>query len=237
MCELGNEQSEFFFGFKHIGEGETFSERATRRVKISIQFWFFFSAKDGDTKLLSTPSVDQCFKQIIQIVKNRYILFNQSTCWPSRHQLAIKVATIHCFHFSASQISFFNWLNASSVMSQKSRVIALYKHLQYLGREYPINPEKFRVSCKRVFTNNSKETDPTKIDAMIAKGERGKPLEGFDWLANHLQATTLWRRLKRFTPWRSTAQWGGDTTELLRDKKKIIASEIPENVVEDWEDL
>lgn len=55
-------------------------------------------------------------------------------------------------------------------MSQRSRVINLYKHLQYLGREYPANPEKFRITCKKVFSKNSKETDPVKIDEMIAKG-------------------------------------------------------------------
>lgn len=55
-------------------------------------------------------------------------------------------------------------------MSQKNKVIQLYKTLQYLGREYPVNPEKFRVTCKRVFKNNSKETSTEKIDEMIAKG-------------------------------------------------------------------
>lgn len=43
-------------------------------------------------------------------------------------------------------------------MSQRYRVIQLYKTLQYLGREYPVNPEKFRVTCKKVFKNNSAET-------------------------------------------------------------------------------
>lgn len=55
-------------------------------------------------------------------------------------------------------------------MSQRSRVINLYKHLQYLGREYPVNPEKFRITCKKVFKANSTETDNQKIDGMIAKG-------------------------------------------------------------------
>lgn len=55
-------------------------------------------------------------------------------------------------------------------MSQRKRVIELYKHLQYLGREYPVNPEKFRATCKKVFLNNSKETNSEKIDEMIAKG-------------------------------------------------------------------
>ncbi|CRK86587.1 CLUMA_CG000034, isoform A [Clunio marinus] len=56
-------------------------------------------------------------------------------------------------------------------MSQRSRVIQLYKTLQYLGREYPVSPEKFRVTCKKTFKNNSKETSPEKIAEMIAKGE------------------------------------------------------------------
>lgn len=57
-------------------------------------------------------------------------------------------------------------------MSQRSRVIQLYKNLQYLGREYPVNPEKFRVTCKKVFKNNSKETNSETIEEMIAKGEK-----------------------------------------------------------------
>lgn len=56
-------------------------------------------------------------------------------------------------------------------MSQRSRVIQLYKTLQYLGREYPVNPEKFRITCKKVFKGNSKETNPEKIEEMIAKGD------------------------------------------------------------------
>lgn len=56
-------------------------------------------------------------------------------------------------------------------MSQRSKVIQLYKTIQYLGREYPVNPEKFRVTCKKVFQNNSKETNEEKITEMIAKGK------------------------------------------------------------------
>lgn len=52
----------------------------------------------------------------------------------------------------------------------RSRVIQLYKTLQYLGREYPVNPEKFRITCKKVFKNNSNEVNPEKIEEMIAKG-------------------------------------------------------------------
>lgn len=55
-------------------------------------------------------------------------------------------------------------------MSQRSRVIQLYKTLQYLGREYPVNPAKFQITCKKVFKNNSKETNAEKIEEMIGKG-------------------------------------------------------------------
>lgn len=57
-------------------------------------------------------------------------------------------------------------------MSQKSKVIQLYKNLLYLGREYEaVTPEKFRATLKKVFQNNSKETNTEKIDEMIAKGK------------------------------------------------------------------
>ncbi|CAO1315528.1 unnamed protein product [Diamesa serratosioi] len=55
-------------------------------------------------------------------------------------------------------------------MSQRNRVVELYKTLQYLGKEYKY-PEKFRTTCHKVFLNNSKEQDPQKIEEMIAKGE------------------------------------------------------------------
>lgn len=74
-------------------------------------------------------------------------------------------------------------------MSQRSRVIELYKKLQYLGkkivlfwlefklnlfwlgREWPQGPEKFRVKCKAAFAKNVKETDPEKIEKFISHGE------------------------------------------------------------------
>lgn len=43
--------------------------------------------------------------------------------------------------------------------------------LQYLGREYPGGPEKFRSKCHDVFLRNSKETDPKQIEAMIERGK------------------------------------------------------------------
>lgn len=57
-------------------------------------------------------------------------------------------------------------------MSQRSRVVQLYKNLLYLGREYEaVPPEKFRATLKKVFSNNSKESNSEKIEEMIAKGE------------------------------------------------------------------
>lgn len=43
--------------------------------------------------------------------------------------------------------------------------------LQYLGKEYPGGPEKFRIKCHDVFLRNSKETDPQKIETMIKHGQ------------------------------------------------------------------
>lgn len=57
-------------------------------------------------------------------------------------------------------------------MSQRSKVIALYKHLQYLGREYPAGPEKFRIGCKKAFLKNSKENDPGKFCGLQSKNQR-----------------------------------------------------------------
>ncbi|KAH8412445.1 hypothetical protein KR009_002301 [Drosophila setifemur] len=58
-------------------------------------------------------------------------------------------------------------------MSQlRSKVITLYKHLQYLGREYPgqNGPQKFRQQIHDAFMNNKDERDPKKIVALLAQG-------------------------------------------------------------------
>ncbi|XP_055305730.1 electron transfer flavoprotein regulatory factor 1 [Sitodiplosis mosellana] len=55
--------------------------------------------------------------------------------------------------------------------SQRSRVVHLYKTLQYLGREYPGGSQKFRQKCHDIFLRNSKETDPKKIESMIEHGK------------------------------------------------------------------
>ncbi|XP_034475356.1 electron transfer flavoprotein regulatory factor 1 [Drosophila innubila] len=54
----------------------------------------------------------------------------------------------------------------------RSKVITLYKHLQYLGRDYPgLNgPQKFRQQVKDAFIRNRDERDPKKIVALLAQG-------------------------------------------------------------------
>lgn len=43
--------------------------------------------------------------------------------------------------------------------------------LQYLGREYPGDPEKFRKKCHDIFLRNSRENDSQKIESMIDHGQ------------------------------------------------------------------
>ncbi|XP_037961016.1 electron transfer flavoprotein regulatory factor 1 [Teleopsis dalmanni] len=54
----------------------------------------------------------------------------------------------------------------------RSKVLQLYKHLQYLGREYPgtNGAEKFRKKCHNAFMANKDEKDPRKIKALLAQG-------------------------------------------------------------------
>ncbi|KAL9926828.1 electron transfer flavoprotein regulatory factor 1 [Glossina fuscipes] len=54
----------------------------------------------------------------------------------------------------------------------RSKVVQLYKHLIYLGREYPgtNGPEKFRQQVRDAFLKNKSETDPRKIKALLAQG-------------------------------------------------------------------
>uniref|UniRef100_T1GNW3 Complex 1 LYR protein domain-containing protein n=1 Tax=Megaselia scalaris TaxID=36166 RepID=T1GNW3_MEGSC len=42
--------------------------------------------------------------------------------------------------------------------------------LQYLGREYPNGPEKFRKQIHEAFIKNKDVADPKKITALIAQG-------------------------------------------------------------------
>ncbi|XP_065158021.1 electron transfer flavoprotein regulatory factor 1 [Atheta coriaria] len=55
-------------------------------------------------------------------------------------------------------------------MSQRSRVVNLYKTLLHLGKDYPQGFEFFRTRLHRVFLKNKDETDPEKIEKMISHG-------------------------------------------------------------------
>ncbi|OWF37343.1 electron transfer flavoprotein regulatory factor 1-like [Mizuhopecten yessoensis] len=56
-------------------------------------------------------------------------------------------------------------------MSQRSRVIQLYKTLLHMGRDYPKGHEYFRERQRNAFRKNRNITDPQEIDALITKGE------------------------------------------------------------------
>jgi len=55
-------------------------------------------------------------------------------------------------------------------MSQRSKVINLYKTLLFMGRDYPKGYDYFRSRLRRVFEKNKNETDPEKIEKMLAHG-------------------------------------------------------------------
>lgn len=46
----------------------------------------------------------------------------------------------------------------------------LFQQLLYMGREYPKGSKYFRDNLKRVFMKNREETDPAKIEKMLAHG-------------------------------------------------------------------
>merc|ERR1711953_524400 len=46
--------------------------------------------------------------------------------------------------------------NFQKMSSQKSRVIQLYKQLIYMGRDYPKEPEVFKIKCHAAFKKNKK---------------------------------------------------------------------------------
>ncbi|XP_043515349.1 electron transfer flavoprotein regulatory factor 1 isoform X2 [Frieseomelitta varia] len=55
-------------------------------------------------------------------------------------------------------------------MSQRSKVIQLYKTLLYMGRDYPKGYDFFKKNLRRVFEKNKGERDSEKIDKMLAHG-------------------------------------------------------------------
>ncbi|KAJ1526727.1 hypothetical protein ONE63_008307 [Megalurothrips usitatus] len=55
-------------------------------------------------------------------------------------------------------------------MSQRARVINLYKTLVYLGRDYPLGWDYFRPRLKAAFLKNRDVTDPKVVDQLIDRG-------------------------------------------------------------------
>ncbi|CAJ0574346.1 unnamed protein product, partial [Mesorhabditis spiculigera] len=56
-------------------------------------------------------------------------------------------------------------------MSQKQKVIDLYKTLYHMGKEYPKGALWFHTRLKTAFIKNKDEKDPQKIDELIQRGE------------------------------------------------------------------
>ncbi len=57
----------------------------------------------------------------------------------------------------------------SSSLSQKSRVVQLYKSLLYLGRDYPQGYDYFRTKCHAAFMRN-KDLGPQEVETWLEKG-------------------------------------------------------------------
>lgn len=55
-------------------------------------------------------------------------------------------------------------------MSQRTKVLQLYKTLLFMGRDYPKGYEYFRSNLRRVFQKNMGEKDPEKIEEMLNRG-------------------------------------------------------------------
>uniref|UniRef100_A0A8C2LJ25 Complex 1 LYR protein domain-containing protein n=1 Tax=Cricetulus griseus TaxID=10029 RepID=A0A8C2LJ25_CRIGR len=55
--------------------------------------------------------------------------------------------------------------------SLRGEVLALYKNLLYLGRDYPKGADYFKRHLKNVFLKNKDVKDPEKIKVLIALGE------------------------------------------------------------------
>ncbi|XP_018568220.1 electron transfer flavoprotein regulatory factor 1 [Anoplophora glabripennis] len=56
-------------------------------------------------------------------------------------------------------------------MSQRARVIELYKTLLYLGRDWPNGFDFFRKRLHGAFMKNKDEKDPEKIEKLIAHAQ------------------------------------------------------------------
>ncbi|CAI4225043.1 unnamed protein product [Auanema sp. JU1783] len=56
-------------------------------------------------------------------------------------------------------------------MSQRQKVVDLYKTLFYMGREYPKGSEWFHSRLKKAFLKNKDVSDPNEIGKLIKHGE------------------------------------------------------------------
>uniref|UniRef100_A0A1A8GEE3 LYR motif containing 5 n=1 Tax=Nothobranchius korthausae TaxID=1143690 RepID=A0A1A8GEE3_9TELE len=68
----------------------------------------------------------------------------------------------------------------------RGEVIRLYKNLLYLGREYPKGAAYFRERLKSAFMKHKDETDPQKIQQLVARGDHViKELEALYFLRKY----------------------------------------------------
>merc|ERR1712025_599079 len=79
---------------------------------------------------------------------------------------------------------------SAMAVSQRSRVITLYKNLLYLGRDYPQGYDFFRSKCHATFLRN-KDLEEDQVEEWLAKG---------DYIIKELEALYMlkkYRTLKR----------------------------------------
>ena len=69
----------------------------------------------------------------------------------------------------------------------RSEVIAVYKHLSYLGREYPKGEDWFKPRLKNGFMKNKDVQDPEEIKKLIARA---------DFVAKELEALYALRKYR-----------------------------------------
>ncbi|XP_014254106.1 electron transfer flavoprotein regulatory factor 1 [Cimex lectularius] len=56
-------------------------------------------------------------------------------------------------------------------MSQRAKVIDLYKTLLHLGKDWPQGSDFFKSRLKKAFMKNRDVSDPEKVEALIKHGE------------------------------------------------------------------
>jgi len=53
----------------------------------------------------------------------------------------------------------------------RSEVVALYKQLLHMGKDYPKGYDYFRIRLHKAFSKNRNEKDPEKIQQLLSHGE------------------------------------------------------------------